>query len=48
MIASRIIFLALLSGLVNGLPHRVRDSSTNEPAVSAPDGTPITEGSQPM
>ncbi|XP_006458164.1 hypothetical protein AGABI2DRAFT_190521 [Agaricus bisporus var. bisporus H97] len=47
MIASRIIFLALLSGFVNALPHSVRDSSINEPAVSAPDGTPITEGAQP-
>ncbi|KAF8902125.1 hypothetical protein CPB84DRAFT_1846534 [Gymnopilus junonius] len=35
--------VALLSGLANGLPRP--DSSINEPAVSAPNGTPITASS---
>ena len=37
--------LALLSGFVDALPRP--DSSINEPAVSAPNGTPITASSMP-
>lgn len=48
MIASRVLLVALLSGFATALPHRVRDSAINEPAVSAPNGTPITDGAQPM
>lgn len=33
----------LFSGLVAGLPRPMPDSAINEPAVSAPDGIPITE-----
>jgi len=42
-----VVAATLFSGYVAALPHR-RDSAVNEPAVSAPDGTPITEGTQPM
>lgn len=50
MIVTRFIGAAtLFSGLAMALPQRLaRDSSINEPAVSAPNGTPITEGTQPM
>lgn len=48
MIASRVLFVALLAGFASALPHARRDSSINEPAVSAPDGIPITAGTQPM
>lgn len=36
---------ALLSSFAAALPRP--DSAINEPAVSAPDGTPITEGTKP-
>ncbi|KAJ3573968.1 hypothetical protein NP233_g2094 [Leucocoprinus birnbaumii] len=48
MITSRVLIAALLTGFAQALPHRIRDSAINEPAVSAPNGTPITDGSQPM
>jgi len=48
MIASRALLVSLLAGLATALPHARRDSSINEPAVSAPNGTPITAGTQPM
>lgn len=37
---------ALLSGFAAGLPRP--DSAINEPAVSAPNGTPITDTSSPQ
>lgn len=37
----------LFSGLVSGLPRPIPDSSVNEPAVSAPDGVPVTENTVP-
>jgi len=48
MVASCALLVTLLAGLATALPHGRRDSSINEPAVSAPNGTPITAGSQPM
>ncbi|KAL9715110.1 hypothetical protein Ac2012v2_001770 [Leucoagaricus gongylophorus] len=48
MITSRAVIAVLFAGLAAALPHRARDSSINEPAVSAPDGTPVTQGTQPM
>lgn len=48
MIVSRVLVATLLSAFATALPHRVRDSAINEPAVSAPNGTPITEGAEPM
>jgi len=48
MITSRAIVSILLAGFAAALPHHIRDSSINEPAVSAPDGTPVTQGTQPV
>lgn len=48
MIASRALLVTLLAGLATALPRGRRDSAINEPAVSAPNGTPITAGTQPM
>jgi len=48
MITSRAVIAVLFAGFAAALPHRARDSSINEPAVSAPDGTPVTQGTQPM
>jgi len=46
LITSFIGAAALLSGCVSALPRP--DSSINEPAVSAPDGIPITASSSPI
>jgi plastocyanin len=45
MFVSRFFGVAvLLSGFASAIPHKIRDSSINEPAVSAPNGSPITDG----